>query len=82
MFRRNRLAMQNDVLSAFTIEVLEKANQLVANNILRMPHRSMRNWRANWMFLIRGAPPTFMRVRLMLRRCCNEQLALHKPALR
>ena len=31
MFRR-RLAMQNDVLSASQIEVLAKANQLVANN--------------------------------------------------
>jgi len=32
MFRRSRLAMQNDVLSASQIEVLAKANQLVANN--------------------------------------------------
>ena len=32
MFRRNRIAMQNNVLSASQIEVLAKANQLVANN--------------------------------------------------
>ena len=32
MFRRNRIVMQNDVLSASQIEVLAKANQLVANN--------------------------------------------------
>lgn len=31
MFRRNRMAMQNNVLSASQIEVLAKANQMVAN---------------------------------------------------
>ncbi len=32
MFQRNRIAMQNNALSASQIEVLAKANQLVANN--------------------------------------------------
>ena len=32
MFRRNRIAMQNNALSASQIEVLAKANQLVSNN--------------------------------------------------
>ncbi len=32
MFRRNRPALQNNVLSAAQIEVLAKANQLAANN--------------------------------------------------